>query len=131
MMLFRQGYRKKLAATRSGLQRLIENRYAALSQELVDTDCTVCRRVIIQQHLLSSHAKVQCQVNVDRLLRLRWLHPLGIRTCGSNRDFHILRGSFSTVAMTHPPCSARVAQGCLYLLFCLFFLPFIGRFSTN
>ena len=29
---------------------------------------------------------------------------------GSNREFCILRGSLVTVATTHPPCSARVAQ---------------------
>ena len=29
---------------------------------------------------------------------------------GSNREFRILRGSLETVATTHPPCSARVAQ---------------------
>jgi hypothetical protein len=28
---------------------MIENRYATLSQELVDTDCTVCRSFIVQQ----------------------------------------------------------------------------------
>jgi hypothetical protein len=37
-----------------GVRWIIENRYAALSQELVETDCTVCRRVIVQQHPLSS-----------------------------------------------------------------------------
>jgi hypothetical protein len=37
-----------------GLRWMIENRYAALSQELVDTDRTVCRRVIVQQLPLSS-----------------------------------------------------------------------------
>jgi hypothetical protein len=56
------------AGARSGVQRLIENRYAVLSQELVDTDCAVHRRVIVQQHPPSSPAKVQCQDNVDRLL---------------------------------------------------------------
>jgi len=33
---------------------MIKNRYAVLSQELVDTDRTVRRRVIVQQHPLSS-----------------------------------------------------------------------------
>jgi hypothetical protein len=65
MMLFRQGNRKKSASTRSGIHRLIENRYAALSQQLVVTDCTVHRHVIMQLHPPSSPAKVQCKVNVD------------------------------------------------------------------
>jgi len=29
---------------------------------------------------------------------------------GQTVKFRILRGSFETVAMTHPPCLARVAQ---------------------
>jgi hypothetical protein len=33
---------------------MIWNRYAALSQQLVDTDHTVRKRVIVQQHPLSS-----------------------------------------------------------------------------
>ena len=37
-----------------GVQWMIENRYTALSQELVHTDHTVRRRVIVQQHPLSS-----------------------------------------------------------------------------
>jgi len=37
-----------------GVRWMIENRYAMVSQELVDTDCTVCRRIIMQQHPLSS-----------------------------------------------------------------------------
>jgi hypothetical protein len=37
---------------------------------LVGTGCTVRRRVTVQQHPPSIPAKVQCQDNVGRLLRL-------------------------------------------------------------
>jgi len=37
-----------------GVWRMIEKRYAALSQELVHTDRTVLRRIIVQQNPLSS-----------------------------------------------------------------------------
>jgi len=41
-----------------GVRWMIENGYAMLSQELVDTDRTVRRRVIMQQHPLSSPAQL-------------------------------------------------------------------------
>ena len=37
-----------------GVWWMIENGYATLSQELVDTDRTVCRHIIMQQHPMSS-----------------------------------------------------------------------------